>query len=129
MQLMTDTITEAMQSSFMSIDERQEEILGTVIDLLMVLCKAVEEVNIIVDGPSTAVESQTPSHTFQMEQIVTSIPTLPIMLQVPKNVVKCGTYESNLYFQDANQLIIDFSSMHMNEVYAVQNVVNTKMRL
>ena len=95
----------------------------------MVLCKAVEEVNIIVDGPSTAVDSQAPSQTFQMEQTVTSIPTLPIMLQVPKNVVKCGTYESNPYFQDANQLIIDFSSMHMNEVYAVQNFVNTKIRL
>ena len=64
MQVMTDTITEAMQSSFMSIGERQEEILGTVIDLLMVLCKAMEEVNIVVDGPSTTVDSQAPSQTF-----------------------------------------------------------------
>ena len=95
---MPDTITESIQSSFMSIGERQEEILGTVIDLLMVLCKAVEEVNIIVDGPSTAVDSQDPSQTFQMEQTVTSIPTLPIMLHVPKTVVKCGTLEYNLDF-------------------------------
>ena len=58
-----------------------------------------------------------------------SIPTLPIMLQVHKTIVKCGTLESNLDFQDANQLIIDFSSMHMNEVYAIEDVVNTKMRL
>ena len=64
MQLMTDTSIEAMQYSFMSIGERQEELLGRVIDVLMVLCKAVEEVNIVVDGPSTTVDSQAPSQTF-----------------------------------------------------------------
>ena len=64
MQLMTDTITESIQSSFMSIGERQEELSGTVIDVLMVLYKAVEEVNIVVDGPSTTVDSQAPSQTF-----------------------------------------------------------------
>ena len=124
MQLMTDTSIEAMQYSFMSIGEWQEELSGTVIDVLMVLCKAVEEVNIVVDGPSTIVESQAPYKTFRMDQTVAFVPTLPIMLQVPKTVVKCGTLESNLDFQDANQLIIDFSSMHMNEVYAIHNVVN-----
>ena len=129
MQLMTDTITESIQSSFMSIGERQEELSSTLIDLLMVLYKAVEEVNIVVDGPSTIVESQAPYKSFRMDQTVAFVPTLPIMLQVPKTVVKCGTLESNLDFQDANQLIIDFSSMHMNEVYAIQDVVNTKMRL
>ena len=64
-----------------------------------------------------------------MEQTVASMPTLPLMVQVPKAVVKCGTPESNLDFQDTNQLIIDFSSMHMSEVYAIQNVVNAKIRL
>ena len=64
MQLMTDTSIEAMQYSFMSIGERQEELSGTVIDVLMVLCKAVEEVKIVVDGPSTTVDSQAPSQTF-----------------------------------------------------------------
>ena len=67
---MTNTSIEAMQYSFMSIGERQEEISGTVIDLLMVLCKAMEEVNIVVDGPSTIVESQAPSQTFRMDQTV-----------------------------------------------------------
>ena len=61
MKLMTNTITKSMQSSFKSIGEWQEEILGTVTELLTVLYKAVEEVNIIVDGPSTAVDSQAPS--------------------------------------------------------------------
>ena len=51
------------------------------------------------------------------------------MVQVLKDVVKRGTPESNIDFQDTNQLIIDFSSMHMNEVYAVQNVVNTEIKL
>ena len=64
MQLMTDTITESIQSSFMSIGERQEELSSTFIDLLMVLYKAVEEVNIVLDGPSTTVDSQAPSQTF-----------------------------------------------------------------
>ena len=64
MQLMTDTITESIQSSFMSIGERQEELSSTFIYLLMVLYKAVEEVNIVVDGPSTTVDSQAPSQTF-----------------------------------------------------------------
>ena len=61
-----------------------------------------------------------------MEQIVAFVPSLPITMQVSKVIVKCGTSESNLDFQDIDQLIIDFSSMHMNEVYAVQNIVNAK---
>ena len=62
-QLMTEEITEAMQTSFMSIEEWQEEILGTVTNLLKVLCKAVEEVKIIVACPSGTTESQAPSKT------------------------------------------------------------------
>ena len=57
MQLMIEAIIEVVQSSFKSIKERQEELSGTVTDLLKVLCKAVEEVKIVVDGPSATVES------------------------------------------------------------------------
>ena len=64
-----------------------------------------------------------------MEKMVTFVPTLPIMVQVPKAAVKCGTPKSNLDFQVTNYLIIDFSSMHRNEVYAFENVVNAEIRL
>ena len=39
MQLITKVIAEAAQESFKTIEERQEEFLGTVIDFLKVLCK------------------------------------------------------------------------------------------
>ena len=58
-----------------------------------------------------------------------SVLALPITTQLSKVVVKYGTSKCNLDFQDTDQLIIDFSSMHMNKVYAVQNVVNAKIRL
>ena len=63
MQLMTKAITKVAQTSFKSIEEIQEEILGTVTNLLKVLCKAVEEVKIVVDCPSPIAESQAPSKT------------------------------------------------------------------
>ena len=88
-----------------------------------------EEVKFVVDCPSPTNESQAPFETSRMEQTVASMPTLPITVQVPKAAIKCGIPESNLDFQDTNQLIIDFSSMHMNDLYAVQNAVNTEIRL
>ena len=102
MQLMTEAITEAAQSSFKSIEERQEEPPGIVTDLLKVLCKVVEEVKIVGDGPSATEDSQAPSKTSRMEQTVAFVPTLLIMVQVPKAVVKCGTPEYNLDFLDTN---------------------------
>ena len=34
-----------------------------------------------------------------------------------------------MFFQDNGQIIIDFSSMHINEMYAVQSVVNAEIKL
>ena len=62
-QIMTEAIIKVAHTSFKSIEEWQEEILGTVTNLLKVLCKAVEEVKIIVACPSGTTESQAPSKT------------------------------------------------------------------
>ena len=62
-QLMTEAIIKVAQSSFKSIQEWQEDILGTVTNLLKVLCKVVEEVKIVVDCPTPIVDSQAPSET------------------------------------------------------------------
>ena len=121
---MNVTITEATQTSFMSIEERKEEILGTITNLLKVMCKAVQEVKIVVDFPSATYETQAPSETSIMEKTTQPVPFPPISIQVSKTVVIFGTPESNHVFQDNDQIIIDFSSMHMNEVYAVPSVIN-----
>ena len=76
--------------------------------------KAVEEVKIVVDCLIATAESQGPSETSRMEQVVPSVPVSPIMVQVSKTFVKFGTVKPNLFFQDTDQLIIDFSSMHVN---------------
>ena len=57
MQLMTEAITKATQSSFKSIEEWKHELLGTVTNLLKVLCKEVEEVKIDVDFLSPIADS------------------------------------------------------------------------
>ena len=113
-----------MQSSFKSIEERQEEISSTITNLLKVLYKAVEEVKNDVDCPSATTESQAPLETSIMEKTAQPVPFPPISIQVSKTVVIFGTPESNNVFQDNDQIIIDFSSMHMNEVYVVESVVN-----
>ena len=51
------------------------------------------------------------------------------MVQVSKNVVDLVTPDFNDDFQDNGQIIIYFSSMHINELYAVQSVVNTEIKL
>ena len=93
------------------------------------MCKAVEEVKIVVDFLSAIAQSHAPSKTSRMEQVGPSILVSLIMVQVSKTIVKFGILESNLGFQDTNHLIIYFSSMHMNEVYAIQNIVNDERRL
>ena len=56
--MMTEEITEVAQTSFKSIEERQEEISGTATNLLNVFCKAVEDVKISVDCPIPTMESK-----------------------------------------------------------------------
>ena len=56
-QLMTEEIKEVEQTSFMSIEEQQEELLDTVTNFLKVMCKEVEEVKIVVDYPSATTKS------------------------------------------------------------------------
>ena len=51
------------------------------------------------------------------------------MVQVSKIVVDLGTPDFNQVFQDSGQIIIDFSSMHINEVYAIQSVVSAEIKL
>ena len=52
-----------------------------------------------------------------------------ITAQVSKTVVRLGNLESNHMVQDNYQLIIYFSSMQINEVYIVQTVVNTEIKI
>ena len=63
-----------------------------------------------------------------MEKIVPPIPVPPIMVQVSKTVVDLRTPEFNQVFQDSGQTIIDFSSMHINEVYAVHSTVKIEIK-
>ena len=88
------------------------------------MCKEFKEVKIVVDFPSATYETQAPSETSIMEKTAQPIPFRPTTVRVSKIVVIFGTPESNHVFQDNDQIIIDFSSMHMNEVYAVPSVIN-----
>ena len=62
-QMITEAITEVVQSSFKSMEERKAELSGIVTNLVKVLCKLVEEVKIVVDCPSETTESQAPFET------------------------------------------------------------------
>ena len=128
MQLMTEAITQVVHTSFNSIEERQEEISSTVTNILKFLCKAVELVKNFVDCLSATVESQTPSETSRMEETAPLVLVPPIMVQVSKSVVNFGTSESNHIVQDNDHIIIDFSSMHINEVYVVHSAANAKIK-
>ena len=59
-QMMTKETTEAAQTRFKTIEEQQEEIVGTVTSLLNVLCKVVEDVKIVVNCLVPTMESQEP---------------------------------------------------------------------
>ena len=116
---MIEETTEATHTSFNNIKERQEELSGTVTNLLKVLCKVVEDVKIVVDCPNETTESQDPSETSRMEQTAPPFPVPPITVEVSKAIVDLGTLEFNDVFKDNGKIIIDLSSMHINEVYPV----------
>ena len=63
LQLMTEEIAEAAQTSFKTIEERQTEMTVTVFDLLKVLCKVVEDVKFVVYYATPSTESQDPLDT------------------------------------------------------------------
>ena len=63
LQLMTEEITEEAQTSFKTIEEQQEDILGIVTNLLKVLCNEIGDVKIVVDYLSVTTESKNPSET------------------------------------------------------------------
>ena len=46
-----------------------------------------------------------------------------------KKIVKFGTPYPNLVYQHTDQLILDFSSMQMKKVYAVQSAINAAIKL
>ena len=50
-----------------------------------------EEVKIVVDCPIPTMESQDPSGTSRIEQIVILVPIPSIMVEVSKGVVDIGT--------------------------------------
>ena len=56
-QLMNKEIIEAVQESFKTIEERQEEISGTETDFLKVLCKVVEGIKFVADYSSPTTKS------------------------------------------------------------------------
>ena len=64
-----------------------------------------------------------------MEKIVPPLPVPPITVEVSKGVVNLGTLEFNDVFRDSGNIIIDFSSMHINEVYAIHSDFNAKIKL
>ena len=62
------------------------------------MCKAVEEVKIVVDFPSATADSRAPSETSKREQVVPYVLVSPIKIQVSKTVVKFGNPDSNLVY-------------------------------
>ena len=66
-QLMTEAITEALQESVKTIEERHEEISGTITNFLKVLCKYVEDVKVVAHCSTPRTNPHDPFDTLEVE--------------------------------------------------------------
>ena len=66
-------MAKAMHTSFKTIEEWQENLSGTVTDLLKALCKAIEDAKIAVNCPVPTTESLDPPEISKIEQTATPV--------------------------------------------------------
>ena len=93
------------------------------------MCEAVEYVKIVVKYSVPTTDSQDPPETSKIEQTATLVPVPPIKVEVSRGVIDLGTPEFNDVVRDINQITIDFLSMEIAELCAIQNVVAAEIKM
>ena len=93
------------------------------------MCKAVEDVKVVVDYPSPSTESQDPPETSEAQPIAIAVPVSPIRTQVSRGVFDLGTLDFNDVIKSIGQIMIEFSLMEMVEVYAMQSVAVVEIKV
>ena len=105
------------------------ELTSTIIDLLKVLCKAIEEVRIAVYYTPHRNESQDVPDTPQEKQPEMPMSISLMRVQVSGEVLDLGTPKFNDVAKSIGQITIDFSLMQMAEVYVMQNSTVAEMKV